>query len=86
MKRFGFVALFVLIAGAAMAENSLFVRDAVGVRSYPPPPRLAERAKLGPATELAPAMLVEPERIEAMRDRNARGAEPPEIGFTRALP
>jgi V8-like Glu-specific endopeptidase len=85
MKRLAFVVLF-LFAGAAFAANSVFVRDAVGVRSYPPPPRLAERAKLGPATELAPAALVEPERIEAMRDWNARGGEPAEIGFTRALP
>lgn len=89
MKRLAFLlVLFAgLFAGVAFGEtNSLFVRDAVGVRSYPPPPRLAERAKLAPATELAAAAQVEPERIEAMRERNARGVEPAEIGFTRPLP
>lgn len=86
MKRAAF--LLFLFAGAAFGatSNSLFVRDAVGVRSYPPPPRLAERAKMTAATELAPAALVEAERIEGMRARNAAGVDPAEIGFTRPLP
>lgn len=79
------ILIFSLASLHSVSVDSLFLREAVGARSYPPPPRLAERAKLVPAAELPPAKRAEPERLAAMQEWNERGAEPPQIGLVRRL-
>src|SRR6059058_4805054 len=82
------VCLFVLVSSQAVAQRKepLFLRDAVGVKSYPAAPRLAERAAMVPATALSPAETTVPEELLAIREWNAAGREPARNGFKRALP
>jgi hypothetical protein len=64
----------------------LFLRDAVGVKSYPAAPRLAQRAAFAPATELPAAAVVAPEELERIRLWNQGRNEPARNGFFRTLP
>ncbi len=85
MKRaaLGVLCLFCL---HAYAVEPLFVRDGVGVKNYPPPPRLAQQMGLVAEAVLPPAETTEPERIQELRDWNAGGGIPAHVGFMRQLP
>jgi len=89
MKRamFAVGVLFLFaISASAQSNESFFMRDAVGVKSYPAAPRLAERAAMVPAVVLPSAESTIPEQILALHDWNASGREPMRNGFRRALP
>ena len=82
------VGVFFLFCFGASAQSvdSYFMRDAVGMKSYPAAPRLAQRAAMAPATVLPSAESTVPEKILAIHDWNARGREPMHNGFIRELP
>jgi hypothetical protein len=89
MKRAIFAGgiLFLIAVGASAQSNeSFFMRDAVGVKSYPAAPRLAERVAMVPAVVLPSAASTIPEQILAIREWNAGRREPMRNGFRRALP
>jgi hypothetical protein len=71
---------------AQQRVEPLFLRDAVGMKSYPAAPRLAQRAAIAPATELPAASLSVPEEVERIRLWNEGRNEPAQNGFTRSLP
>lgn len=64
---------------------SEFVRDAIGVKSYPAAPRLAATAALAPAVVLSPASAAVPEELVALQEWNAAGRLPLKNGFARPL-
>ena len=78
--------LLLSMQGYAARKEPFFLRDAVGVKSYPAAPRLAERAAMVPASMLPPAESTVPEEIVAIREWNASGREPMRNGFKRTLP
>ena len=83
----GLSLVVVLASSASAARNEpLFLRDAVGVKSYPAAPRLAERAAMAPATALPPAASTVPEEIMVIREWNSSGRTPMRNGFKRTLP
>ena len=53
-----FAALSVVVCSVAFAQEAppVFVRDAVGVKSYAPAPRLGERSGVAPAVVLSAAI------------------------------
>jgi lysyl endopeptidase len=79
-------ALLSLSVGAQQRVEPLFLRDAVGVKTYPAAPRLAQRAAMAPATELPAAAVSVPEEIERIRLWNAGNNAPARSGFARTLP
>jgi len=92
MKRM--VSLLVLLSlaiafPAAAAQTysapSEFSRDAIGVKSYPAAPRLAEQAAIAPAATLGAAAETAPEELAALREWNDAGRLPLKNGFTRAI-
>lgn len=85
MKRFS-LGLLCLFCVNVYAEKGMFVRDAVGVKTYPAAPRLAQQMGMAPASILPPAETAVPEKIQELRDWNASGREPAHIGFMRPLP
>jgi len=85
MKRLSLM-LVSLFCVNVFAVEPLFVRGAVGMKSYPAAPRLALRAAMVPATVLPPAETTVPEKIEALREWNRGGREPAHVGFMRQLP
>jgi len=89
MKR-ALIALSVLAIFAlpALAERheGIFMRDAIGVKSYAAAPRLAERAAMVPAVVLPAAATSVPEALAAIEDWNASGREPMRNGIRRMLP
>jgi hypothetical protein len=86
MKRMVFAAMALATAAFAQRNDPMFLRDAVGAKSYPAAPRLAERASFAPATELPAAATSVPEEIERIRAWNEAGNTPAKNGFTRTLP
>jgi hypothetical protein len=89
MKRANFAVgiLFLIAVGASAQSNeSFFMRDAVGVKTYPAAPRLAERVAMVPAVVLPSAESTIPEQILAIHEWNAGRHEPMRNGFRRALP
>ena len=82
------VSVVVLFASFAVAQQNdgFFMRDAVGLKSYPAAPRLAERASMVPAVVLPAAATSIPEAILAIQDWNASGREPMRNGVRRRLP
>src|SRR5258707_14475186 len=82
------VSLLVVVSSHAFARRQapLFMRDAVGEKSHPAAPRLAELAAMVPATMLPAAETPMPGEIVAIREWNAAGREPARNGFRRALP
>jgi lysyl endopeptidase len=86
MKRMFFAAMALATAAFAQRNDPMFLRDAVGAKSYPAAPRLAERASFAPATELPAAATSVPEEIERVRAWNEAGNTPAKNGFTRTLP
>src|SRR5260221_2440791 len=82
----GAAALLSLSVGAQERVEPLFLRDAVGVKSYPAAPHVAQRAALAPATELPAAALSVPEELERIRLWNEGHNEPARNGFARTLP
>ncbi len=82
----GAAALLSLSIVAQERVEPLFLRDAVGVKSYAAAPRLAQRAALAPATELPAAAQSVPEEIERIRLWNEGRNEPARNGFARTLP
>ncbi|MEK6373264.1 MAG: trypsin-like peptidase domain-containing protein [Acidobacteriota bacterium] len=89
MKRL-LIAVCVLFVVAVQVEaqrnEPFFMRDAVGVKSYPAAPRIAQSASMVPATLLPAAESTIPEAIEAIREWNESGRQPMRNGFKRALP
>src|ERR1700682_3105514 len=79
-------ALLSLSLFAQEPVQPLFLRDAVGVKSYPAPPRLAQRSSVAPATELSAAAVVAAEELERIRLWNEGRNEPARNGFIRTLP
>ena len=86
MKTTFFAAMALATAAFAQRNDPMFLRDAVGVKSYAAAPRLAERASFSPATELPAAATSVPEEIERIRAWNEAGNSPAKNGFTRTLP
>ena len=87
MKRIFFAVMaLATIASAQVRNEPMFLREAVGVKSYAAAPRLAERANFAPATELPAAAVSVPEEIERIRVWNEGGNTPAKNGFTRTLP
>ena len=82
------LSLLVVLSSTAKAQRNepFFMRDAVGVKSYPAAPRIAQAASMIPATLLPPSESTMPEAIEAIRQWNAGGREPMRNGFKRSLP
>lgn len=79
------VLLFATALFGQTAEP-LFVRDAVGLKSFPPPPRIAERAAAGPLVTLGFAASSVPDEIEAVYAWNDKHGVPAKNGFTRHIP
>src|SRR5262245_16930688 len=82
------LSLLVVLSSTANGQRNepFFMRDAVGVKSYPAAPRLAERASMVPATALPPAESSVAEELAAIREWNESGREPVRNGFKRRLP
>lgn len=76
-----------LSTGAAYAQKAEpeFVRDAIGVRSYPPAPRLSERKATLSVATIASAAAGAADQLEAMREWNRQGRRPLRNGFTRSI-
>lgn len=89
MKRMLMPLLSLIIAVHALAQAPSapgeFSRDAIGVKSYPAAPRLAERAAIAPAATLRAASDVVPEELAALREWNDADRLPLKNGFTRAV-
>ena len=84
-----FVLAVSVYAGATFAQqrqDGLFVRDAVGAKSYQTAPHVAQLIGAEPAIVLAPAIENAPEEIDRLRDWNRSGREPVRNGFVRPLP
>ena len=83
-----FAALSVVVCSVAFAQEAppVFVRDAVGVKSYAPAPRLGERSGVAPAVVLSAAIETMPEEIDAIEMWNRDGRSPAKNGFTREIP
>src|SRR5207247_1994063 len=71
---------------AAQRKEPAFMREAVGVKSYPAAPRLAESVAMVAASALPSAEMTVPEEIVAIREWNASGRVPARDGFKRRLP
>ena len=82
------VGAVVLFASTTLAQQNdgFFMRDAVGMKSYPAAPRLAERAAMVPAVVLPAAATSIPDAILAIQDWNASGRQPMRNGVRRRLP
>ncbi|PYQ52853.1 MAG: hypothetical protein DMF59_03325 [Acidobacteria bacterium] len=82
------VGAVVLFASSTLAQQNdgFFMRDAVGMKSYPAAPRLAERAAMVPAVVLPAAATSIPDAILAIQDWNASGRQPMRNGVRRRLP
>lgn len=80
-------AVAMLVCSIAFGEEAKthFVREAVGMKSYPAVPRIVERMQLAPAMTLRPATEAVPEAIEAVLQWNAEGRLPAKNGFSRSL-
>jgi len=80
-------SLVVAVHAAAQAPSAPgeFSRDAIGVKSYPAAPRLAERAAIAPAATLRAASAVVPEELAALREWNDADRLPLKNGFTRTI-
>jgi len=76
-----------VFAAAAQAQRagSVSVREAVGARSYPAAPRLAQQVSVAPAITLDSINRVMPERVLQMQQRNADGIVPVQNGIGRPL-
>ena len=90
MFRRAFVPLVVVLslasgASAQVSVEAEFSRDAIGVKSYPGAPRLAERAGIAPAVVVPAATEAAADRILEMQQWNDAGKLPFRNGFTRAL-
>lgn len=88
MKR-TLIALGVLLLAFqlyAQRNEGMFLREAVGEKSYPAAPRLAQRSAMVPAVILPAAESTVPEKIAALQAWNRGGREPVRNGFKRALP
>lgn len=83
----GAVVVSLSLVGAAFAEEAQMhvLREAVGVKSYPAAPRIAQQAGLDAAVTLAPAVIAVPEELEAIRVWNAADRRPARNGFFRAV-
>lgn len=79
--------VFAFRATAAQVHSAPgeFSRDAIGVKSYPAAPRLAERAAIAPAATLRAATEIVPEELAALRDWNDANRLPLKNGFTRTI-
>jgi hypothetical protein len=81
--------LFVVSAtasdGVVQSAPGEFVRDAVGVKTYPAAPRLAQQAQVAPAILLSAAAESMPEELEAIREWNDAGRLPLKNGFARPV-
>jgi hypothetical protein len=88
MRRAAFALAVAAFALSALAQQagSLFVREAIGMRSYAAAPRLAERAAMVPAVVLPPSATSVPDKIAAVQNWNAGGQQPMRNGFRRTLP
>jgi len=86
MRKVLFV-LSLVVACSVFADQveSMFVRDAVGLKSMAAAPRLADREGAQPMVTLAPATQVVPEEIAAIREWNDQRRTPAKIGFTRSI-
>src|SRR5581483_6830244 len=78
--------LFLAFQLFAQRNEGRFLRDAVGEKSYPAAPRVAQRVGMVPAVVLPSAESTVPERIAALQAWNGSGREPVQNGFKRALP
>ncbi|HEY9231980.1 MAG TPA: hypothetical protein VIS78_07525, partial [Blastocatellia bacterium] len=79
MKRVSLVLgiLFLIaVVGTAQQADSVALRDALGVKSYPAAPRLTLHTSVAPALTLDSITRVMPERVLAMQERNATGVVP----------
>ncbi|MDQ6799992.1 MAG: trypsin-like peptidase domain-containing protein [Acidobacteriota bacterium] len=87
-RAFAVVGVTVVFALPAFAQEagSLFVREAIGMKSYAAAPRLAERAAMVPATVLSASSTSTPDAIAAIQNWNAGGRQPLRNGFRRTLP
>jgi lysyl endopeptidase len=88
MKRaFLVLCVFFVFAAAAHAQrtDSVSLREAVGARSYPAAPRLAQQVSVTPAITLDSINRVMPERVLQMQQRNADGIVPMQNGIGRPL-
>jgi len=79
--------LFAITAGAGQEYTVLpeFSRDAVGMKTYPAAPRLAERAEIAAAATLRSAAESVPEELAAIREWNDADRLPLKNGFTRTV-
>jgi lysyl endopeptidase len=85
-RKLAFAAFATVVMTAtlfAQSADPLFVRDAIGVKSAPAAPRLAENAKIEAAMILPAAAAAEPEQLDAIRVWNAAGNRPAKNGFSR---
>ena len=80
-------AVSMLVCSVAFGEEAKthFVREAVGMKSYPAVPRIVERMQLAPATTLRPAAEAVPEAVEGVLLWNAEGGLPAKNGIIRSL-
>ena len=80
------VAVVFALPAFAQEAGSLFVREAIGAKTYAAAPRLAERAAMVPATLLPASETSIPDAITAIQNWNAGGRQPMRNGFRRMLP
>ncbi len=73
---FGAATLFATDIGPA------FSREAIGAKSFPPPPRIVSAASIAPALNIGAA---DPTDIEEVRVWNAEGRRPVKNGFVRIM-
>ena len=87
MKRAVLVLAILVCVSAAYAQraDSVALRDAVGVKSYPAAPRLTLQTSIAPAVTLDSVTRVMPERVVAMHERNSAGIVPVQNGIGRPL-
>ena len=88
MKRVitGLALLAIATCVYGQRQDSVFVRDAWNVKTYPAAPHLAQRAAMIPAVDLSPSASSVPELIDEIAQWNASGREPMRNGFRRTLP
>lgn len=80
-------SLFALGAAAApgITVQPEYSREAVGMKTYAAPPRLAQRSAIAPASTLASAVSTVPEELAAIRLWNDADRSPMRNGFTRTV-
>jgi hypothetical protein len=77
--------VFAAVSLSGQSVDPEFVRDAIGLKSYPSAPHLAQQAKIAPAATLPAATVAVPEELDAIRVWNDANRLPFRNGFARRI-